>query len=89
MVLFAKYWVVLFFMMLGWNSGPGNLINTQTSFSILEGILDLHYFKFPSDRGVLDDLYVGLLGVHINLVYNLKLYNHAFCHGLFYGGSVS
>lgn len=49
-------------MMLGWNSGPGNLINTQTSFSILEGILDLHYFKFPSDRGVLDDHLCGSVG---------------------------
>lgn len=48
-ILFAINWIVLFFfMVLGWNPGPGNcstLINTQTSFSILEGILDFHYLN--------------------------------------------
>lgn len=51
-------WVVLFFMVLGWNPGPGNC-------STLDRYADLVFyfgrnprftlFKFPSDGGVLDD----------------------------------
>lgn len=78
-------------MMLGWNSGPGNC-STLDLYSDVVFYFGRNprftLFKFPSDCGGLDDLLCGTLGVHINLVYNLKLYN-AFCHGLLYVGSVS
>lgn len=56
--LFPDYWDALFLLLLERTQIPETvllLIDTQTPFSILEVILDLHLKKCPSDCGVLDD----------------------------------